>query len=55
MTITLNDGSLASLTYLTDGRRRVRFSSLDKALVLPVGTLLTVEILERLYVGYKAL
>lgn len=54
MTIILKDKSSASVLRLNDGQRKVTFHGIKRIMVLPVGIDVTIDLLEKLYQGYKA-
>lgn len=52
MSIQLNDKSNVSARWI-QGRCKITFHALNKALVLPVGMEVTIELIETLYAAYK--
>lgn len=53
MTIKLKDRSMASMR-MVNGRCKLTFHRLDRVMVLPVGTEVTVTLIEKLYKALKA-
>ncbi len=55
MSVTLRDKTKAQLSWL-DGRCHVEFKALARhRLVLPVGTTVTIELIDKLYSAFKGL